>query len=336
MYLYEWCMHWSKGQTTYEQRAENARNLQRKPGQAELHSPEGVKESISAQVTDNESVYAYNETYLDIRTPNDEKRGLITLTIGGIGGTVLWGCLLSLSLVLQTLLGLDKYRGESMPWDFYLFAVVAISVSCVSFYLYFKYVFPHLRLEAFTSRRLIIRFNRITQKVYLLRPPHVGGTLIMDWDKAGVVIDKAMSEAEGTGGFVILGWDKGDGMTLQGKPTEDVELAFIGKPTRSAAELLAFWEYIRRYMECGLDAAPRPQRLICKFPWPWNSFKAAWRLDTSFLGNPALWLFISINLLLLPVILIHGFFHWISLLLCYEPRFPKAIEQAGQPSKSAR
>ena len=47
MYLYEWSMHWAKGQSTYEQRAEDARNQQRKPGQAILDSPEGVKESVS-------------------------------------------------------------------------------------------------------------------------------------------------------------------------------------------------------------------------------------------------------------------------------------------------
>ena len=83
-------------------------------------------------------------------------------------------------------------------------------------------------------------------------------------------------------------------------------------------------------MEYGPDAAPRPLRLISKFPWPWNSFKVAWRLDTGSLGKPVLWFFVLINLLLLPVILIHGVFHWVSLLLCYEPRFPKAIEQAGE------
>lgn len=330
MYLYEWSMHWAKGQSTYEQRAEDARNQQRKPGQAILDSPEGVKESVSTQVFDNGSVYSYNETYIDIRTPNDEKRGLITLIVGGVGGVVIWGCLLSLSLVIRTLLGLDEPKYKTMSWDFYLFAVVAVCVTGVSLYLYFKYAFPRIRLEAFTARRLIIRFNRITKKVYLLRPRHVGGTLIMSWDNVAVVIDKGMSELEGTGGFVILGWDKGGGMTLEGKHTEDVELAFIGKPTRNASELLAFWEYIRRYMEEGQQAAPRPKRLISKFPWPWNSFKAAWRLDTGFVGKPALWLFVVINLLLLPVILIHAFFHWVSLLLCYEPRFPKSIEQAGK------
>ena len=83
-------------------------------------------------------------------------------------------------------------------------------------------------------------------------------------------------------------------------------------------------------MEDGPAAAPAPQKLICKFPWPWLSLRAAWRLDSSFFRDPALWVFVVANTLLLPVILTHAFGHWVSLLLCYEPRFPRAIEEAGR------
>lgn len=44
----------------------------------------------------------------------------------------------------------------------------------------------------------------------------------------------------------------------------------------------------------------------------------------------ALWVFVLANLLMLPVILIHAAGHWLSLLLCYEPRYPHAIEEAGR------
>ena len=184
-------------------------------------------------------------------------------------------------------------------------------------------------MESFTARRIIVRFNRITRKVYLLRPKHLGGIRIMDWDKTEILIDKNMSELEGTGGFVILVWDRGDGVDLEGTPTDNIEVTFVGKPTRNASELLAFWEYIRRYMEEGPAAAPAPEKLICKFPWPWLSLKAAWGLDSSFIRTRELRIFVLLNLLLWPVILIHATGHWLSLLLCYEPRFPKVIEKAG-------
>lgn len=335
MYLFEWGMHWGKGQSSYEERAEQARNRQRKPGQEILDNPSSVKESVSSRVTDNHSLYRHNATFIDLRTPNDEKRGLITLTIGGIGMTLLYGLIGAVYLVSRDFVAGHAGTGEPLETINYFLDWTFPAIPAVALYFYFRYAFPHLRLEAFTARRLIIRFNRITRKVYLLRPRHIGGTLIMDWDKIQIVIDKGMSELDGTGGFVILGWDKEGGTDLQGRPTEDVELIFVGKPTRNASELLAFWEYIRRYMEVGPEAAPRPARLISKFPWPWNSLKAAWRLDSSFLHNPALWVFVLINLMLLPVILIHATGHWISLLLCYEPRFPRAIEQAGLRRGSA-
>ena len=156
------------------------------------------------------------------------------------------------------------------------------------------------------------------------------GVRITDWDKTEVIIDKNMSELEGTGGFVVLAWDRGDGVDLGGTPTDNVEVTFVGKPTRNASELLAFWEYIRRYMEDGPAAVPAPKRLINKFPWPWLSFKAAWGLDTQFLRHSRLWVFVVANLLMLPAILIHAAGHWLSLLLCYEPRFPRDIEEAGR------
>lgn len=187
-------------------------------------------------------------------------------------------------------------------------------------------------MESFTARRIIVRFNRITRKVYLLRPKHLGGIRIMDWEKTEVLMNKKMSELEGAGGYIVLVWDKGHGEDLQGTLTDNLEVTFVGKPTRNASELLAFWEYIRRYMEDGPAAAPAPKMFISKFPWPWLSLKAAWGLDTHFLKNRALRVFVLANLLMLPAILIHATGHWLSLMLCYEPRFPRAIAEAGKNS----
>jgi hypothetical protein len=38
-------------------------------------------------------------------------------------------------------------------------------------------------------------------------------------------------------------------------------------------------------------------------------------------------------LLLSPLIVLLAFCHWVSLLLCHQPRWPKVIEEAGQPGK---
>ena len=330
MYFLERGFQWSKTLITYEEAMNDFNNQQRQPGQRELHAPEGISESVSNQTHDNSSIYTHNNKFIDTRTPNDEKRGIISLFFLCACGIMLQGLIGCLYLAIIKIHSGHRHDGELLAATDYFFLIAFPLFWLLVLTVYLKYTLRFIRLESFTARRIIIRFNRITRKVYLLRPKHLGGIRIMDWDKTEILIDKNMSELEGTGGFVILVWDRGDGVDLEGTPTDNIEVSFIGKPTRNASELLAFWEYIRRYMEDGPTAAPAPDKLICKFPWPWLSLKAAWGLDTSFVRNRELRVFVLLNLLLWPVILIHAFGHWLSLLLCYEPRFPKVIEEAGR------
>ena len=330
MYFMERGFQWSKTLITYEEAKSDFNNQQRRPGQTELDAPENVDESVSPHVHDNVSLYSHNDTYIDLRTPGDEKRGIITFFLGWIYGFLTYMFLGMTIISAKKIIAGKSHDGTLLTNFDYLILTTFPMFWPIVLLVFLKYTFRFIRLESFTARRIIVRFNRITRKVYLLRPKHLGGIRIMDWDKTEILIDKKMSELEGTGGFVILVWDKGDGVDLQGTPTDNIEVTFIGKPTRNASELLAFWEYIRRYMEDGPAAAPAPKKLICKFPWPWLSLKAAWGLDTSFFRQSELRVFVLLNLLLWPVILIHATGHWLSLLLCYEPKFPKVIEEAGR------
>jgi len=330
MYFLERGFQWSKTLITYEEAREEYEKEQRQPGQTELHAPEGVGDSVSKKVYDNDSLYSYSEQYIDLRTPSDEKRGIITFFAGCIYGMIIYMFVITSILSVSKFTSGRRHDGELLRNSDYFFFILFPILFLVVLAIILKYTFRFFRLESFTARRIIVRFNRVTRKVYLLRPKHLGGILIMDWDKTEILLDKKMSELEGTGGFLILVWDRGDGVDLQGTPTDNLEVTFVGKPTRNASELLAFWEYIRRYMEDGPAAAPAPKKLLSKFPWPWLSFKAAWGLDTQFLRHTGLWVFVAINVLLLPAILIHATGHWLSLLLCYEPRFPREIEEAGR------
>jgi len=95
------------------------------------------------------------------------------------------------------------------------------------------------------------------------------------------------------------------------------------------ASLQAMWEYIRRYMEEGPHAAPRPARLRPLFTWPSDSVRStlsflvpAWRT-----GDKGLVL--SFALLLSPLLLLHSICHWLSLLLCWPTRWSGIIKNAG-------
>nr|NLU60575.1 hypothetical protein [Pseudomonas sp. BIGb0427] len=86
----------------------------------------------------------------------------------------------------------------------------------------------------------------------------------------------------------------------------------MGRPTRNASELLAFWEYIRRYMDEGPEAAPKPTKLIGKFPLAMAFVHGRLAPGQPFDKTPALWVFVLVYSLLLPLIVIHAFGHWVS------------------------
>ncbi|HTV85408.1 MAG TPA: hypothetical protein VME63_08380 [Dyella sp.] len=292
-----------------------------------------VKQSLSATVTDNDSLYAYNDIYIDVRTPHDEKRGLITIFLGGGMAGVCYWCVKFLFLFAAWIRDGQDEGGNVLNGYAYAFMVLVALLFALIFFFFFKYVYRFLRLEAFTARRLIVRFNRVTRKVYLLRPKNIGGIVALDWEKTEAAVDRSMlREVLPGGGFLALGWDKGAVYDANGRPKDDFDMVFVGRSGLPGAELLAFWEYIRRYMEIGPQAAPPPKKLLSKIPWPWLSFQAAWNiLPLRGLRDSGLWgAFVPIKLMLLAVTIIHTAGHWISLLLCYEPKFPSAIEKAGQ------
>jgi hypothetical protein len=67
---------------------------------------------------------------------------------------------------------------------------------------------------------------------------------------------------------------------------------------------------------------------MTKLPMPWRPFLDLFQGMT--LPSP---IFILIIILISPAILVLCAAHWISLLLCYTPRFPKIIREAGLSGK---
>ncbi|MGV8865049.1 MAG: DUF6708 domain-containing protein [Pseudomonas sp.] len=174
---------------------------------------------------------------------------------------------------------------------------------------------------------MIARFNRITRQVYVHRPDYAGGIITLPWDAALAAVNPEDPDYTGIGGFLALGF-----------PAEHTgagygEILFLGRPMRGNNELVGFWEYIRRYMEEGPQAVPKPKRLLPMAPTPIEPIRATWRFMSPFWrGNGKIFVLIT-SLLLSPLMLLHALCHWISLLLCWTPRWPKEIAEAGQPGK---
>ncbi|MCU5784746.1 hypothetical protein MA04_04046 [Alcanivorax balearicus MACL04] len=317
MYFFEWMLWW--GTTLAEEgkdevfgkdfMEENQAPL--KAALEEEYPP--LEWSVSDHPRSRGPVYAFNDTYLEMRCGSLEHyRGLITplvltLFLFGFGGA--YGA-------INLLLNGPNHNGIAD----YLIGVIGVGGITAGFwYCFFKFKFYiPIRWELFTHRRLLIRFNRKTKQVHLHRPKYAGGVVTMPWDKIIPI-------HEGAGMRLVLAWMP----HRTGQPF--VTFAAVGKRAGTAQDLLDEWEFIRRYMEEGPKSVPQP-RVRSKMPWPWYSlepqFEGLWPILRH--GDWKLWLG---KLLMSPAFLILGAGHWVSQLLCWEPRWPKIIREAGQPGK---
>lgn len=101
---------------SYGEATEELRKQERQPGQSEIRAREGVGESVSDGVLDNGLIYNANQIYLDVRTPNDEKRGVITILFSCIFGFFLHGLLGAVYTSTKNYFG-EKYYGGALCWS---------------------------------------------------------------------------------------------------------------------------------------------------------------------------------------------------------------------------
>ncbi|WP_420993684.1 hypothetical protein ACKI2N_015345 [Cupriavidus sp. 30B13] len=327
MYYVEW-MAWLlniKSDQWFEENmgeAEDSKKSLMEPVYAESVTEDKARQAAKrfAYAETRGPVYACNDTYLEMRCGGmEDKRGLVTF-ISGAFVLLLFGMWVdfALPIYLALIRGNEPVFGRPLDIGDIFYAVFVTLISGTPLWFYFKYAFRFTRLEALTSRHLLIRFNRITRQVYLHRPPSCGGIVVVPWE--------GVSTEEIAGQRLLVGWFPGD------TPLPFPVMAFVGKQSSSADDLKAEWEFIRRYMnEGGLQAIPKP-RISSQLPLPWQAFIAQFEASGPFLhnGGPLIWLGC---LMISPAFVIVGLSHWASLLLCWRPRWPKVLREAGLPGK---
>ncbi|MCU1722049.1 DUF6708 domain-containing protein [Pseudomonas sp. 5P_5.1_Bac1] len=288
----------------------------------------GIRDRVSEAPCADGSIYEFNETYIEIMAgESQERRGVITyLTVF----TIYLLCTLSGDAALDNTVwftGVYYWGKDAATVGDYVFAAFtgALTVGC--FYVVIRYARIFINLENFVQRRMLIRFNRVTRQVYLHRPQFAGGITVLDWEK--VIVDAGVGHEEGahTGTKLILLWEPS---------TPDhpyLHMVFVGKRVDGTSDMVNLWEFIRRYMEEGPQSVPAPKKLLGKVPWPWLSvmaplsfFRPLWRAGMR-------WQVACIVALTSPALALHAVGHWISLLLCWEPRWPRIIREAGLPGK---
>ncbi|WP_426809133.1 DUF6708 domain-containing protein [Pseudomonas sp. WOUb67] len=267
-------------------------------------------------------VYAFNETFMEMRCGgSEEKRGLITLvTLGGVLPGIAFGTIISAGSIW-----LDFTQPESSSFLTVILAIALALASGSALYFYSKYGIKISRLEMLTSRHLVIRFNRVTQHVHLHRPKYCGGIVTFPWRTTASTGIDPEDDSLSVGMRLGLVWHP----SRTGLP--HMEMALLGKQGQGGSELRDEWEFIRRYMEEGPHAVPRP-RLSTQLPSPIQAFSAQFEGLGRFFRKSS-WLFKVILLMVWPAFVIIGTGHWLSLLLCWRPRWPKVIREAGMPGK---
>ncbi|WP_205419307.1 DUF6708 domain-containing protein [Pseudomonas parafulva] len=271
-------------------------------------------------------VYVYNKQILEIRCGMwEDKRGLISI----LSLALIAYSLVNIATALEDIIFLSglllNYNGEPYGEQL-LMASFFLTMGLGTLSLYLKFGLRFTRFEMFTSRHLLIRFNRTTQQVYLHRPTYCGGIVTLPWH--GVTCsgsDKKYAAAGSLGLPLDLMWQPSYAGALH------PELVHVGKAVNNFTELQAEWEFIRRFMDEGPEGLPRPH-ITSHFPWPWQAFTPQFEGLTRYFRTSSR--ITKIGLLLIsPAFLIIGTGHWLSLMLCWKPRWPKIIREAGLPGK---
>ena len=288
----------------------------------------GIHDVVDVDITDAGSLYSFGEHCLDVRAAfQEEKRGLITFGFLGlaVGVNAYMFYVLVFSVWKIALYGYPD--GTVAGADLYVAGLISTTLWLLLNYVIWKYAWRWIRVELFTQRHLIARFNRKTRQVYLNRPTYAGGNVVLDWDSAVAAIDPDDPDHLGVGGFLVLVFSN------KRSPSDFEDVAFLGRPMSGNREIEGFWEYIRRYMEDGPEAVPKPKRLLPLWPSPVEAVRATLRFMSPMWRASGKPVALLTGLVLSPLLALHAFCHWISLLLCWKPRWPKEIREAGLPGK---
>lgn len=332
MYLIEWIL-WHMQTSRYEsegwqEKLEKHLAISRAGKLKHEDELPGVQERTSENPNAEGSLYDFNETYIEVMAGGSQaRRGVITFITLMVMYVVYKQTSMTVLLNTVWFTGVYYSGGDPATMADYAVALFMAALAAGLFYVVIRYVRIIINLENFVQRRLLIRFNRVTRQVYLHRPRFAGGITVLDWEQVTPQSVVGQEEAENIGRQVLLLWDP----AVTGLP--HLHLVFVGKTADGTSDLVNLWEFIRRYMEEGPESVPAPKKLVGKTPWPWQSvmaslsfFRPLWRAGLRW--QVAFWVTLTS-----PALLLHSAGHWVSLLLCWEPRWPRIIREAGLPGK---
>ena len=293
----------------------------------------GPKEPVDVPYLNARQLFDFNEHFIEWGSPMRDRAMAVMLSA------------LVAFLALIPVLGF--YWSTIYDAEFSMASVlVGLGLLAFSWFAVAVYWYNYLRAVILTALCARYRFNRTTRKVYVLRPRQFGGNVVLDWDrvqahpywrapgglklKPGFQHDPQLREARAnaSGGFMMT-----RGLLLYWPPLD------ADDPKRKGEELLwvgqwqsgiSDWEYIRRFMEEGMHAVPKPEASHYRRKGRSSMMQHYWEDEmdpeirqAELLGEPdprRAKISLIGRLLPLPFLSLNSLGQW----LCYWPTFPKA------------
>ncbi|MCR8957937.1 MFS transporter [Variovorax sp. S2] len=205
------------------------------------------------------TLFDHNEHFIELSNMGEEDRSLMVMLTGLFLGLLLFS--VCAAIFISNGAGRDE-------WISYVIWILPAWALWPNYMLWPLQYAPNF----FTLLRARYRFNRTTRKVYVLRPARYGGNVVLDWDRVQAHVNwcapremthddlrdpvarQARQDNRG-GQFGICGlvlyWPPLDAAD---KERKGEEVLWVGP--KLAGENL--WQYIRTFMEEGMDAVPEP------------------------------------------------------------------------------
>ncbi|WP_141233979.1 DUF6708 domain-containing protein [Pseudomonas sp. Irchel 3E20] len=262
-----------------------------------------VKDSISLPPIDS-GLIKINSVFVECIERWFFQRGWAAL--GGVPAAAIW-------VYFLILFGSKIYtppQGESIASLAHIIAGWYATMLCLL--LVVAIFFFALAKDFFCYTHYPIRFNRINRKVYLFRHNKKNGVMTLDWDK----VHWCVGRGRDVGHYIY---------ELRGHVLDDdgiVRYTFaVGQYCESHAGILQHWEALRLYMEESPAALPYPPLALSISTRP--TFRNCMLLVISWFDG-----YQSIKMFLFSML--YGFFRWLALSTCREPRWPSEVEAECQ------
>jgi hypothetical protein len=271
----------------------------------------------------NGSAYAQNDAYLELCNPGwnlQWRAGIANLYVILPGLFIVW---MWYGFALHPLIFSEiiffwptlAYRAGDWPYLVFGWLLLFPLASACAFMIFAWFYYMGMRTCFFTYARGRIRFNRLTRKVYVLRPNYCGGNAVFDWERLVALFDPQSTNRWDKQAVAMLAlyhppFDATD-------PTSKGEDCLFAGPAVTGPQGAAhLWEYIRQYMETG----PAIDRIPPDAPANFKGIARYLHPDyTTYCGLPSSHQY---QQECKPGFM-ETFFHMSSQMTCSWPRFPK-------------